>query len=280
MPSKKQTIVNPVRKSSTFQRGGSFTPLEKVSIRASGALNPVFALKGIISSPRKRPKVLRGSSPLQAPIEAKLHTGQAAELSNGVKGGYDNRPERILANKNDQVVEKTSTKDQPSEGVFSIPSWGVSFAGAFSSFFFSLSFTVTTGDARSSLARSLLFSLLRFLLLASSRSFSRLGIMNSSFSNSDFGMRSAELMKEMIFKFLFRIPQSAIRNLLCTLGQPTESADFLHRSMSQGNSIGLPLCKESSANTYFHLPSPSRPLSISNAYRNKRKGISQLRLES
>jgi hypothetical protein len=43
--------VNPVRKSSTFQRGGEH-----------GALNPVFALKGIISS-----------SPLQA-----------AGLSNGV----------------------------------------------------------------------------------------------------------------------------------------------------------------------------------------------------
>jgi len=46
-----QDEVNPVRKSSTFQRGGSH-----------GALNPVFALKGIISS-----------SPLQA-----------AGLSNGV----------------------------------------------------------------------------------------------------------------------------------------------------------------------------------------------------
>jgi len=57
------TEVNPVRKSSTFQRGGSH-----------GALNPVFALKGIITSPRKRPEVLRGSSPLQA-----------AGLSNGVK---------------------------------------------------------------------------------------------------------------------------------------------------------------------------------------------------
>ena len=63
------TEVNPVRKSSTFQRGGSH-----------GALNPVFAplrdksltgfaLKGIITSPRKRPEVLRGSSPLQAPLE-------------------------------------------------------------------------------------------------------------------------------------------------------------------------------------------------------------------
>jgi len=56
-------FVNPVRKSSTFQRGDSH-----------GALNPVFALKVIISSPRKRPEVLRGSSPLQA-----------AGLSNGVK---------------------------------------------------------------------------------------------------------------------------------------------------------------------------------------------------
>ena len=55
--------VNPVRKSSTFQQGGSH-----------GALNPVFALKGIITSPRKRPEVLRGSSPLQA-----------AGLSNGEK---------------------------------------------------------------------------------------------------------------------------------------------------------------------------------------------------
>jgi len=36
----KENIVNPVRKSSTFQRGGSFTPLEKVS-------NRVFALKGL-----------------------------------------------------------------------------------------------------------------------------------------------------------------------------------------------------------------------------------------
>jgi hypothetical protein len=57
--------VNPVRKSSTFQRGGSH-----------GALNPVFALKGIISS-----------SPLQAPIEAELRTGQAAGLSNRVNNG-------------------------------------------------------------------------------------------------------------------------------------------------------------------------------------------------
>ena len=65
--------VNPVRKSSTFERGGSH-----------GALNPVLALKGIISSPRKKPEVLRGSSPLQAPIEAELRTGQAAGLSNGV----------------------------------------------------------------------------------------------------------------------------------------------------------------------------------------------------
>ena len=46
--------INPVRKSSTFQRGGSH-----------GALNTVFALKGMISSPRKRPEVLRGSSPVQ-----------------------------------------------------------------------------------------------------------------------------------------------------------------------------------------------------------------------
>ena len=45
-----QDEVNPVRKSSTFQRGGSHTPLEKVSNRASGALNPVFALKGLPSS--------------------------------------------------------------------------------------------------------------------------------------------------------------------------------------------------------------------------------------
>jgi len=29
--------VNPVRKYSTFQRGGSFTPLEKISNGASGA---------------------------------------------------------------------------------------------------------------------------------------------------------------------------------------------------------------------------------------------------
>jgi len=55
--------VNPVRRSSTFQREGSH-----------GALNPVFAPKGILSS-----------SPLQAPIEAELRTGQAAGLSNGVK---------------------------------------------------------------------------------------------------------------------------------------------------------------------------------------------------
>jgi len=32
-------------------------------------VNPVFALKGIISSPRKRPEVLRGSSPLQPPAQ-------------------------------------------------------------------------------------------------------------------------------------------------------------------------------------------------------------------
>ena len=37
---RKRGNVNPVRKASTFQRGGSFTPLEKVS-------NRVFALKGL-----------------------------------------------------------------------------------------------------------------------------------------------------------------------------------------------------------------------------------------
>jgi len=55
--------INPVRKSPTFQPEGSH-----------GALNLVFAPKGILSS-----------SPLQAPIEAELRTGQAAGLSNGVK---------------------------------------------------------------------------------------------------------------------------------------------------------------------------------------------------
>jgi len=37
---RKREDMNPVRKASTFQRGGSFTPLEKVS-------NRVFALKGL-----------------------------------------------------------------------------------------------------------------------------------------------------------------------------------------------------------------------------------------
>lgn len=50
--------MNPVRKSLTLQRGGS--------------LSKTFGL-------------LRGSSPLQAPIETKLHTGQEAGLSNRVK---------------------------------------------------------------------------------------------------------------------------------------------------------------------------------------------------
>jgi len=72
---------------------------------------------------------------------------------------------------------------QVSEEGFSIFSWRVSFAGAFSGFFLSLSFAAPTGDFDSSLARSLLFSLFRFLLLASSRSFSRLGMLSSlSFS--------------------------------------------------------------------------------------------------
>lgn len=152
-------------------------------------------------------------------------------------------------------LKKISTKDQLSTGGFSTPSWDVSFAGAFSCFFFSPSFTLTTGGPKSPLARSFLLSLLRFLLLARTRSFSRLGII-TSFSNSDFGMRSAELMKGMIFKFLFRIPQSAIRNLLCTLGQSTQTTDLLHRLMSQGNGIGLLLCKERRANAYFYAPSP------------------------
>lgn len=63
-------------------------------------------------------------------------------------------------------------------------------------------------------------------------------------------------MKEMIFKFLFRIPQSAIRNLLCTLGQTTETADFFHRSMSQRKGIGLFICEEGGANAYIDSPSP------------------------
>jgi len=57
-----QDEVNPVRKSSTFQRGGSPRKTFGLLRGSHGALNPVFALKGIISSP-----------PLQA-----------AGLSNGV----------------------------------------------------------------------------------------------------------------------------------------------------------------------------------------------------
>jgi hypothetical protein len=57
-------MVNPVRRPLAFSREGSH-----------GALNPVFA------AIRKHPL----SAP-QAPIEVKLHTGQAAGLSNGVKG--------------------------------------------------------------------------------------------------------------------------------------------------------------------------------------------------
>jgi len=58
----KDKPVNPVRMSSTFQLDDSH-----------GALNPVFALKGILSS-----------SPIQAPIEAGLRTRQAVGFSNGV----------------------------------------------------------------------------------------------------------------------------------------------------------------------------------------------------
>jgi hypothetical protein len=57
-----------------FEDNRGETPLEKVSNGASGALNPVSTLKGI-----------KTSSPLQAPIEAELRTGQAAGLSNRVK---------------------------------------------------------------------------------------------------------------------------------------------------------------------------------------------------
>jgi len=60
------TLINPVRKSSTFQQDGSH-----------GALNSLFAPKGSLSS-----------YPLQAPIEAELRTGQEAGLSNGVNGLY------------------------------------------------------------------------------------------------------------------------------------------------------------------------------------------------
>jgi len=56
------SLINPVRKSSTFQREGSHV-----------ALNPGFAQKGTLPS-----------SPLKAQIEAEFRTGQPAELSNGV----------------------------------------------------------------------------------------------------------------------------------------------------------------------------------------------------
>ena len=73
-----------------------------------------------------------------------------------------------------------------------------------------------------------------------------------------FGFRNAEcgINEGKDFKFLFRIPQSAIRNSLCTSGQPTETTDLFHRLMSQRNGIRLPLCKERRANAYFHSPSP------------------------
>jgi len=70
-------LVNPVRRSLNFQRDGSHR-----------ALNPVFALKGILPPP-----------PLLAPLEVgyqrellvnneKFLTGQAVGLSNGVKCPY------------------------------------------------------------------------------------------------------------------------------------------------------------------------------------------------
>jgi hypothetical protein len=75
--------------------------------------------------------------------------------------------------------ERFSAAYQLSEGDFSTLSWGGSFTGAFSGFFLSPSFPAPTRVFASSLAFSFLFSLLRFLLLASSRSFSRLGMLSS-----------------------------------------------------------------------------------------------------
>jgi len=68
-----------------------------------------FAPKGILSLPRKRPEVLRGLPPLQAPFEVGYHrellvnnekflTGQAVGLSNGVK---DNSKMRSLPETSD-----------------------------------------------------------------------------------------------------------------------------------------------------------------------------------
>jgi len=76
--------VNPVRRSSTFQREGTH-----------GALNPVFAPLRDKSLTGFAPKRILSSSPLRAPLEVgyqreplinneKFLTGRAAGLSNGV----------------------------------------------------------------------------------------------------------------------------------------------------------------------------------------------------
>ena len=140
-------------------------------------------------------------------------------------------------------------------------SGGASFI-TFSGFFFSASLTLpfglSTADKRP-LIRSFFLSFIRFLLLASSRSFSRLGI-DTSFSNSDFGMSEYGIHEgNYILNFYSRTPQSATsqRISLCTLGQSAEMTDFLHRSTRQEDGIRFLLCKKGRTNANLHSSSPS-----------------------
>ncbi len=160
------------------------------------------------------------------------------------------------------VSQKPLTRNQPSDESFSAPSWGISFAGAFSGFFFSPSFAALAGCPKSRFARSFLLSFFLFLLLAISRSLSRLGMVTSLLREfvviSPVVNSSARRIAKNYETTGLRNDKTVISELRAlTYGQSTQMANFFHGLMGQWNGIGLLLCKERAADTYLHLPSPS-----------------------
>jgi len=86
----------------TFQRGGSFTLLEKVSNRVSGALNPVrdLSLNGI--NPALRGGTRNYSKtplqpPAQPPAQKSLWLGERASLRGMSPSGAEPGPEGIIS---------------------------------------------------------------------------------------------------------------------------------------------------------------------------------------
>jgi hypothetical protein len=160
----------------------------------------------------------------------------------------------------------------------------VTFSGtSFFTFFFSASLGLTTVPVggRRPLARSFRTSFFLFLLLARSRSFSRLGIVPSSFKviaqSAKRTATSNHNISKIIKPILGRAPDPKLSGLCSgSPGESAQAADFVHDLVGQEGRIRLSFRKKGRTDPYFHAPSPAHPFPISNAHRDERDSLPEV----